>query len=1067
MNKKVFKKRYYKKKKTSGLFWKIFKYLFLLWVLLGLWVISFVYITMIKWLTDVSEITEYKKVESTIFYDKKWEELYRLSNDWEKRTIISYDDISKNMVNAIVSIEDKTFFENPWFDIKWMIRTVYHYLSWKSSLAWASTLSQQLIKNTILTNERTIERKIKEIYLSYNLNRKFSKEDILEMYLNTISFWSNAYWIEAASNTFFWKKAKDLDILEASILASLPKAPSKLSPYSNYTGLVWSIGYETGYWNVVRLEKNEDLEEIPWLKTKFIEIINNMSFLETWKEEGVICWINKDFYKNKSRIDDDWCAKIDMIELLWVLNNIYIEDSYLWLDKWFVYEYETWRKDNVLVRMLEDDKITFDDFKAEVIKWIWFKFERYIEKMKYPHFIFYTINYIENKYWKEFLNQWWLNIYTSIDSEKQDMAQASIDKYKEINKEKYWANNASLISLDNETWKIAVMVWNIDYWDTENLWQNNMAIAKRQPGSTFKPFIYAKAINDNRIWDKTPIYDLEVEFSSDFKPQNFDGKFLWKMSISEALNYSRNIPAIKMFYLWWWQREIINYLEEKFWIKSLNKSHAYWATLALWSWEITQMELAEAYWVFANMWYKKEYSPILEIRDKKWDILVENVENTWTKVISSEIAYIINSIMSDRWARPNQYWNNILALNDRITAAKTWTATFKEKAKNDEEEDKILPRDLWTAGYTPDYTTVVWVWNTNWETMKPAWNWLDWAWKIWQDFMKESHKKIEPTIWEKPDSLKRIDISKVSWLLKSEKTPEEFIVWSYFLPWNEPIKQDDSIQKLRIDTLCMGLVTPETPAWAIKNVTYLNLKSIDERYSDWNDSLEEWIKEWWAKEQFQEYWNIVTNYTWKKCFRNTKNIEKSKIIAKTSFEMQNFSALKWKNNYNIYYSSGNPVTRINTYLDWEQVSSNVIPSKKEWVLKSSINIEWNKNKYLLEIEIIDNIHYSQRIKNTLSIWESDETSPQILILEPYDNNNVIYEWDEFIIKWQSEDISWVKSIKILLNWNELYDIKWNNFNVDLNKNRTLWVWVYKVEINSSDSFGNKSSKFIDLEVIER
>lgn len=1069
MDKKSFKRKYYKKKKTSGIIWKIFKYLFILWVLAGLWIISFVYLTMIKDLPNVREIENYKKVESTVFYDKDWNELYKLSDWWQKRTIVSYEDISQNMVWAIVSIEDKTFFENPWFDIKWMVRTVYHYIIGKSWLAGASTLSQQLIKNTLLTNERTIERKIKEIYLSYNLNREFSKENILEMYLNTISFWSNAYWIEAASNTFFWKKAEELDILESSILASLPKAPSTLSPYSNYSGLVWNLYMLDEEKTPKDLIKKEDIEKISNLKSKFSLVIDDLWFLKTWSDEGVICWINRDLYDNKDRIDSDWCAKIDITEILWILNNITLTDEFLWRDWDFVYKYSVWRKDNVLVRMLEDWKISFDDFKNEVKRWFWFEFKEYIEEMKYPHFIFYTIDYIEEKYWKEFLNQWWLKVYTSIDSEKQDIAQKAIDKYKTINKDVFGANNASLISLDNKAWKISAMVWNIDFWDLENEGQNNMTTVNLHPGSSFKPFVYAKAIQDNRIWDKSPIYDLEIEFSSDFKPQNFDWKFLWKMTVSEALNYSRNIPAVKMFYLAWWQSELIEFMREKLWIESIDSKHSYWATLALWTWWLTQMELAEAYWVFANMWYKKEFSPLLKIEDKQWKVIIEENENTGTKVISSELAYIMNSIMSDRWARPNEYWNKILGLNDRIVSAKTWTSTENKevKWKNWEEDTRIVyPKNLWTAGYTPEYTSVVWVWNTNWEKLSLKANWLDWAWKIWQDFMSEIHRKIEPSIWERPESLKRVDISSVSWMTKSDKTPEEFVVWSYFIPWNEPIKQDNSVEKLRVDTLCMGRVWKNTPSWAIKNVTSINLKWIDERYSDWREALDEWIREWWAKEEFKNYKNIITNYSDKECFRTKKDIQKSNVIAKTSFEVQWFKALRWKNDYNIYYSSWNPVTKINTYLDGKLVSSNVIASKKEWVLKSSIDI-WEKDKYTLEIEIIDNIHYSQKITNTLLIWESDKNAPEILIFEPFDNNNVIYEWDEFIMKWQIEDLSTIKRAEIMMNSSKLYDIEGNTFNININKNKTLWIWVYRIEILAEDAFWNTSSKKIDLEVIKR
>jgi membrane peptidoglycan carboxypeptidase len=148
--------------------------------------------------------------ESTVIYDKDNNPIYTLFNDG-KRTYAEYPSISDSIKNAIVSTEDKTFFENPGIDIKGLFRAGYNYISGKTArIQGTSTLSQQLISYTLLSKERSIKRKVQEAYLSYMLNKSYSKEKILEMYLNTISYGYNANGVEEAAKTFFGKSAKDV-----------------------------------------------------------------------------------------------------------------------------------------------------------------------------------------------------------------------------------------------------------------------------------------------------------------------------------------------------------------------------------------------------------------------------------------------------------------------------------------------------------------------------------------------------------------------------------------------------------------------------------------------------------------------------------------------------------------------------------------------------------------------------------------------------------------------------------------------------------------------------------------
>ena len=200
-------RKYRGKKKGSS--WVVKFIVYTLWFFLVCSIILSIvlYQKYLVWLPSVKELENLEIAEWSTIYDREGWELYNIYK--EKRTYIPYEEINSNMINALVAWEDKRYWENPWVDLIWIIRAVVYRAIWKTTkLEGTSTLKQQLIRNTIIANERKIERKIKEIYLSYKLSKELSKEKILELYLNKISFWHNSYGIEQAAKTFFDKSAK-------------------------------------------------------------------------------------------------------------------------------------------------------------------------------------------------------------------------------------------------------------------------------------------------------------------------------------------------------------------------------------------------------------------------------------------------------------------------------------------------------------------------------------------------------------------------------------------------------------------------------------------------------------------------------------------------------------------------------------------------------------------------------------------------------------------------------------------------------------------------------------------
>ncbi len=1052
---------------------KDFKYYaFYFW--LGLFLLFFlcfvvIYVKYILPLPAVSELWKLNFANSSIIYDRNWNELYKIYK--ENRTYVDYESISKNIVNALVAWEDKTFFQNSWVDFKRMIWAVVYYLLWKrDKVEWTSTISQQLIRNTLIWSERNLERKVKEMYLSYKLSYSLSKEKVIELYLNKIEFGSNAFGIEQASKTFFWISAKDLSVLQWSILASLPKWPSYYSPINHPDRLLWYLYVydEDNVDNPTKVltskEKIANANEI----SEFNKYIDSLKSKNISDSTTLICWINKKNHKKTLTIDKDWCSVVDYSNLLGFLNSIKIE-----INKKFV-EYQAWRKDFVLQRMLEDKYISFEDYKKSIETSIWYKFDKNKDLVKSPHFVFYLKEYLETKYWKEIVEKWWLKIYTTLDANLQKKAEDLVTKYAESNAKKYDANNAALVSLDNKTWDILAMIWWSNYFDIDNWWNVNILTSHLQPGSSFKPFVYAMAIDNNTVWSKTPIFDLKTTFPWKYTPDNFDWRFNWLMNVSTALDNSRNIPAIKMVYIWWWEKMLVNFVK-KLWIESIKSDWSYWASIWLWTAEITPLEMATAYSVFANLWEKKEVSPIMKILDSKWVTIEERVSKKWEQVLDSATAYIINSILSDTSSRP-PWWNAFISLPDRKVAAKTWTSTkqYTEKWK------KIkLPRNLWTIWYTPQLTTVVWAWNTDWSPTNMKWDWLNVAGPIWRDFMKYAHYKKTAEEWKMPSWVKIVNISKLTWFIPDAWTSSSLIVSSMFK--NVPKKVWTWLKTVKIDALCNWKVSELTPQAWIKDVYMLDIASISSANVSWNWPIESWIKAGWYKEiiwdEMSDLNPVIKDSI---CDRWETWNEDIKVASKINI----WDKLKTGINYiELAYRSITPIIRIDFLLDWKLIYKVPVVMKKEWVYKWNFIIPSNYFwEYDLVIRVVDEWFYSSEETKNINIikdpnykdnilvnWEVvdiDKVSPVLIIKNPIDKSIKLYNWQEFNLRWEATDNMWLKSVNIYMDWKSIkvwltessfvYPISWT----------WLEIWDHIIKVEAVDESWNITSDEVKLEVIE-
>ena len=655
---------------------KKYKLAFLLKMAFLLLVVGFIIgfagiIYLSKDLPDPNKLISREVAQSTKIYDRTGETiLYEIHGD-QKRTLVSLADIPMNVRNATIAIEDKGFYQHGGFSIWAIFRTVVMNVL-KGQKAGGSTLTQQFVKNAILTTEKTYTRKIKELILSYQLEKRFSKDEILQMYLNEIPYGSTAYGVEAASLRYFGKSVKDTNLAEAAILAALPQAPSRYSPYGSNIKLLIA------------------------------------------------------------------------------------------------------RQHYILDQMVDQNYISLDE--AKKAKEYKLEFRKQAENIVAPHFVMYIKDYLAEKYDQKMVEQGGLKIISTLDLNKQKIAEEVVKEKALKNEKKYKATNAALVSLDPKTGQVLALVGSRDYFDKEIDGQVNIALASRQPGSSMKPLVYAAAFLKGFTPD-TILYDVVTNFSTDkdkkYEPHNYNLKENGPISMRKALAGSLNIPAVKSMYLAGIDNVLA--LAKKMGYSTLNDKDRFGLSLVLGGGEVKLLEHTNAYSAFAREGVKSKINPILRIEDAQGKVLEEYKDDN-EKVLDGQVAREINSILTDNNARAYIFsTNNYLHLDDRSAGAKTGTT-------NDY-------KDAWTIGYTPSVVTGVWVGNNDNSSMSKGADGSVVAAPIWHEYMKRVLTGTPVETFKKPDSYYTgkavldgkvasstlVKIDRASGLLATDLTPANYI----------------------------------------------------------------------------------------------------------------------------------------------------------------------------------------------------------------------------------------------------------------------------------------------------
>lgn len=563
----------------------------------------------------------------------------------ENRIEVPLHEISEQVVLATVAAEDRRYYQHFGFDLSGMGRALVNNVKKRQTTQGGSTITQQLAKNLFLTHERTLERKVKEAVYTIHLERNYSKDEIMEKYLNTIYYGHSAYGIEAAAQTYFGKSANSLTLAEASLLAGLPRGPQFYSPF-----------------------------------------------------------INKD-------------AAIQ-------------------------------RQKTILNQMITAGLISKADKEAAVAEELQFRETTWEEK--YQYFLDYVINtelarHFHGDYTEIYRGG--LKIYTTLDPEMQQLAQeviAAIPQLRTDREDKRQPQGA-LVALDPDTGYIRALVGGRDYNET----RLNRALSLRSPGSSFKPFLYAAALECGYTVVDTiscePISLNEPGLAQPYEPTDFGGGFHHReLTIREALVQSCNIAAIAIHLDI--GREKAGEMASRLGITS--RMNAYFS-LPLGTVELSLLELTAAFAPFANGGYRAEPILLRKVLDAQGNILLENTQQV-EKVLDENIAFLITDMLKGVLQEGGTA-SRVASILNRPAAGKSGTSQDSKNAH--------------MVGYTPQLVAGLYIGDDDETPLGATGGRL--AAPLWAEFMEQAHRGWEVREFPVPESIIRVSLCPESGLLHS------------------------------------------------------------------------------------------------------------------------------------------------------------------------------------------------------------------------------------------------------------------------------------------------------------
>lgn len=671
--------------------------------------------------------------ESTKILDREGGLLYEIHGEY-KRTTVDLKDINKFAQNATVAIEDKDFYKHKGFSLWAIFRTFVTDIIYRKT-AGGSTITQQFIKNAALSRDKTAIRKLKELFLAVQLETKYSKDQILNFYLNEIPYGRNAYGIESASRAYFNKSAHDLTLAESAYLAAIPQAPSFYNP--------------TG--------------------------------------------------PNRANLDS--------------------------------------RQKKVLANMKEQKFITEDQEKAALEEKV--EFQQAKTSLLAPHFVLYVQDYLAGKYGEKTLEEGGMKIQTTLDPILQQIAERVVKENVEKNATKYDAANSSLVAIDPKTGQILAMVGSKDYFaksspegctpgkDCTFEPNVNVALSERQPGSSFKPYVYLTAFTKEGGYSpSSPIFDVITSFGNNngkpYQPSNYNGQQYGPTTMRKALAGSLNIPAVKTLALVGVDNAIDT--ARKLGITSPLKDCG--LSLVLGGCEVRLLDHTASMATIANMGKKNEKTAILKIEDKQGKVLEEYKQNQ-QEVIDPQAVYQLISIMTDNDARSYIFGGNSpLNYGERPVGCKTGTTNNWH--------------DGWTMCFTPSLAVGVWSGNNNGKLLKKGADGVYVAAPIVNGFIKEALKDKPIEKFSVPEGIQNVIVD-----VASGKLPTSFsgnTRAEVFANYNTPRTYDDVHVAIKFDKTTGFPATELTPPDNVELKLYNVYHSEEPNNPAWENPVKRWAE---------------------------------------------------------------------------------------------------------------------------------------------------------------------------------------------------------------------------------
>lgn len=753
----------------------------------------------VLWFTlpSIDDPTTLFAAQSTVIVDRNDVELYRLYSE-EDRTYVELDQIAEPVKRATIAIEDQRFFERGCFDVIGFTRAALsQILPGVFVRSGGSTLTQQFAGNAVVGRQRTITRKIRELMLACQLESRYDKDQLLELYLNWIPYGQNAYGVEQAAQRYFGKSASGLTLAESAVLAALPQLPTYYNPYGNH----------------VRTTVTDDV---------YADIL-----------AGDIT--------ESSQIDDDDVS-------IGLLGDFVGTGS--------TTVYIGGRTDQVLRNMQDQGMITEEERLAAIESLRTIVFARSREDIRAAHFVLWVREQTEELLGDidpALLEEGGFTVKTTLDWRLQEEAEKAVVRHHEDNVNLGNAHNVALVSLDPTTREVLAYVGNFDYNDEENEGKIDMARVPRQPGSSFKPFVYALAF-EKGYGPGSVIWDIETKLGDD-APQNFDGAYMGLMTMRTALGHSRNIPAAKAFFLAGGEDQVLafvdtlgvtsplSYKEEAL---QRNPDFGYGWPLALGAAEVPLTEMVRGYASFASGGMDGETVSILEIKDRQGNILYQAKPTELSEVMDPRIAVQVTSILSDVDARPaNEFWRTQLSLPGIQTAAKTGTSNKCLERNTQGACTLRRPESTWTMGYTPSLVTGVWAGNARSESLSQRADGLGTASPIWRDFMIAAHRVIKSpqTSFLVSPGLTTAQLSLLSGSLPAECTPVSHRKADLVRDELVPSEEDPGCVMLEVDKVTGLLASSACPSDAVEERAFFVPRSeAPSRWPQWESSMQAWVQ---------------------------------------------------------------------------------------------------------------------------------------------------------------------------------------------------------------------------------